>query len=110
MAQSILGDCSKPVTGTLTAVGTAIGSTKFEAFERACAQAQTLLDGYVDSSTSCPAQCSEKSVDMEPDYHSAAPSYAAPPDAANLFSCTVQMSRVVTLTCAAPEAPPTGSN
>jgi hypothetical protein len=106
MAQLITGDCSKAVTGTLTSTASAIGSSKGEAFERACAQAQTLLDGYSDAATVCPAACPDKSMDLEPDYHSAAPIYGPVPDAPGLFSCTVQMSRVIILTCGSP--PPAG--
>ena len=98
MQTPIVGDCSKVTSGTFTASGTAIGNTKYEAFQRAFAQAQTMLDSYIANFVSCPAACPTSTLDLEPDY-ATAPVYAASSDAPGTFSCTVQVARVVNLTC-----------
>lgn len=95
----IIGNCNQATTGVFTATGTANGASKYEAFQRACAQAQTLLDSQAAANVSCPAACPDASLDQEPDYTAAPPSYVSSPEASGVFICTVTMSRVVTVTC-----------
>jgi hypothetical protein len=102
----IAGSCSQTTTGTFSAVGSAPGSSKYEAFQRAFAQAQTLLDSFVANLVSCPAECPDMTLDVEPDYTASPPAYAPSPDAADVLVCTVQVSRVVNVTCA--QAPSDG--
>lgn len=77
----------------------AFGETRQQALDRARTQASTLLDSYTQNFTRCPAACPSKILDPEPDYDSSAPAYSPAPDASDIFSCTIQLSRRVTLTC-----------
>lgn len=107
MAQSIvIGQVGSSTSTTLQATGTANGSSKAMALDRARAQAQTLLDALADSQTACPADCPVKTVVAEPDFDLGPPSYSLAPEASSVFICTVVQGRVITLTCA--KGDPTG--
>lgn len=99
MPTTLTGDCSKAVSALFTAQGIALGETRQQAADRARTQAATLLDSYTQNFTACPAACPSKSLDVEPDYDAAPPSYSPAPDAADIYSCTVQVARRVTLSC-----------
>lgn len=104
MPTTIMGACNKVTTTTFSATGTANGPTKGQALDRARSQAQTLLDSYTFGLTKCPAECAVVSVDSDPDYDSKAPAYETVSDAPGVFVCTVEVSRVITLTCTDPNA------
>ena len=87
------------MSAVFTAQGVALGETRQQAIDRARAQASTLLDSYTQNFTTCPAACPSKTVDIGPDYDAGPPAFAPAPNAADIFSCTVQLARVVTLTC-----------
>ncbi len=60
-----------------------------------------MLDSQVMSRPACPAECPTISVDAEPDYDSQPPSYVSDPNVPFVFTCTIEVSRVVNVTCTA---------
>ena len=99
MPQALIGDCGKTLSTTFTASATANGASRMQALSRAREQAQTILDSWMQALTTCPASCPLKELDSDPDYDAGPPAYAPLPDAADVLVCTVQVARVVRLTC-----------
>ena len=104
-----VGTCSGSTQTVFKAQGTANGPSKEQALDRARIQAQTLLDSYAYTLVKCPKECANVTAEADPDYDSAVPTYVPVPDASGIFVCTVELSRLVNVTCASDQPPPTST-
>lgn len=104
MAPAFVGNCSGPVTQALAATGAANGASPGQALQRARVQAQTILDALQAAATAgatCPVACPNVEIEAYPDYDSSVPQYRPDPAAQGVSVCTVQLTRVLVLTCSA---------